>query len=65
MVTLFPPTCTSQKYSLYADRAGQLQQRGVARKEAMMLIAASGAIALDGEWLEAFWCDQCNSWSLD
>jgi hypothetical protein len=27
----------------------------------MMLIAASGAIALDGEWLEAFWCDQCNS----
>ncbi len=51
----------SQKYSLYADRAGQLQQRGVPRKEAMMLIAATGAIALDGEWLEAFWCDQCNS----
>ncbi len=51
----------SQKYSLYADRAGQLQQRGVARREAMMLIASQTAIALDGEWLEAFWCKQCNS----
>ncbi|MBF2066326.1 MAG: hypothetical protein IGS39_18190 [Calothrix sp. C42_A2020_038] len=51
----------SQKYSLYADTVGQLQQRGVRRKEAMMLMANSAAICLDGEWLEAFWCDQCQS----
>jgi hypothetical protein len=49
----------SQKYPLYADTPGQLQKRGVARKEAMMLVASQTAICLDGEWLEAFWCDQC------
>jgi hypothetical protein len=49
----------SQKYPLYADTPGQLQQRGVRRKEAMMLVASQTTVSLDGEWLEAFWCDQC------
>jgi hypothetical protein len=49
----------SQKYPLFADRAGQLQQRGVNRKNALMLVAHQTAVPLDGEWLEAFWCKEC------
>ncbi|WP_071191466.1 hypothetical protein [Trichormus sp. NMC-1] len=49
----------SQKYGLFAERAGQLQQRGMRRKQALMLVAAKTAVAIEGEWLEAFWCDNC------
>jgi hypothetical protein len=49
----------SQKYQLYADRAGQLQQRGINRLNAMMLIATQTTVPLEGEWVEAFWCEQC------
>ncbi len=49
----------SQKYSLFADRAGQLQQRGISRQKALMLVANQAAVSLAGEWLEAFWCPQC------
>ncbi len=49
----------SQKYALFADQAGQLQERGVGREEAQILIASKTAITLKGEWLEAFWCDLC------
>jgi hypothetical protein len=50
----------SQKYALFADSAGQLQQRGMGRQNAQKLIATKTAVALEGEWLEAFWCDDCN-----
>jgi hypothetical protein len=49
----------SQKYSLFADQAGQLQQRGVNRKNALLLMATQTAVPLTGEWLEAFWCEHC------
>ncbi|BAY97589.1 hypothetical protein NIES37_15310 [Tolypothrix tenuis PCC 7101] len=49
----------SQKYQLYATQAGQLQQRGISRRNALMLVANQGSVLIDGEWLEAFWCDQC------
>lgn len=49
----------SQKYQLFADRAGQLQQRGMSRRSALMLVANQTAVSLEGEWLEAFWCEQC------
>lgn len=49
----------SRKYPLFADRPGQLQQRGVSRKSALMLTANYNSVSLPGEWLEAFWCDQC------
>ncbi|MBR8834043.1 MAG: hypothetical protein DSM106950_08375 [Stigonema ocellatum SAG 48.90 = DSM 106950] len=51
----------SQKYSLFADRAGQLRERGMSRQNALMLVAAKTAVSLAGEWLEAFWCDQCQA----
>ncbi len=49
----------SPKCSLFADSAQQLQQRGVGRKPALILIATEGTISLKGEWLEAFWCEHC------
>ncbi|MCU0548142.1 MAG: hypothetical protein MUC48_02225 [Leptolyngbya sp. Prado105] len=54
----------SQKYPLYADRVEQLQKRGVGRRQAMSAIAAQPAVPLTGEWLESFWCDECqaSSW---
>jgi hypothetical protein len=49
----------SKKYHLYADRAGQLEQRGISRLKALTLIANHTTILLENEWLEAFWCDDC------
>ncbi|MBW4615379.1 MAG: hypothetical protein KME21_19300 [Desmonostoc vinosum HA7617-LM4] len=49
----------SQKYALYADQTEQLRQKGIARRNALILVATKTAVPLEGEWLEAFWCDQC------
>ncbi|WP_026087512.1 hypothetical protein ACF3DV_20095 [Chlorogloeopsis fritschii PCC 9212] len=49
----------SQKYPLFADRSGQLQQRWMGRQSALLLLASKTAVSLEGEWLEAFWCDRC------
>jgi hypothetical protein len=50
---------TSQKYQLFADQPGQLQQRGMSRRSALMLVASQTTVTIEGEWLEAFWCDYC------
>jgi hypothetical protein len=44
---------------LFADRPEQLQQRGLAKRDALMLVASLTAVPLEGEWLESFWCEQC------
>ncbi|WP_026103535.1 hypothetical protein [Pseudanabaena sp. PCC 6802] len=49
----------SQKYPLFADRPEQLQQRGMAKRDALMLVASRTAVPLKGEWVESFWCEQC------
>ncbi|MDB9526438.1 hypothetical protein PN498_10600 [Oscillatoria sp. CS-180] len=49
----------SQKHSLYADEAGQLQERGLSPKRSLLAIAHHNTVPLTGEWLEAFWCDHC------
>jgi hypothetical protein len=49
----------SQKYPMFADTADQLQSRGVSARSARLLMATRTTIALDGEWLEAFWCEYC------
>ncbi len=49
----------SQKYLLYADCTEHLQQRGVGKRSARMLIATQGAVTLNDEWLEKFWCSIC------
>ena len=49
----------SQKYQLFADQPGQLQQRGMSRRSALMLVASQTTVIINGEWLEALWCEQC------
>ncbi len=49
----------SQKHSLYTDQVKHLQQRGMGRRNALMMTAAQATVVLNNEWLEAFWCDQC------
>ncbi|MEL7352496.1 MAG: hypothetical protein AAF171_07710 [Cyanobacteria bacterium P01_A01_bin.116] len=49
----------SRKHYLYADKSEQLRERGMGRKLSVMVIANHTTVPLSGEWLEAFWCDQC------
>ncbi len=49
----------SQKYRLFDDRPGQLQARGINSLAAQMLIKSHTTIGVTGEWVEAFWCDEC------
>lgn len=49
----------SQKHYLYLDQAGQLQVRGMGKHTAMMALAVHGQVALCNEWLECFWCRDC------
>ena len=49
------------KHRLFAERAGQLQERGIGRKTALLLFATHTTVSLDGEWLEEFWCAHCQA----
>lgn len=50
----------SPKFPLYADTAGQLQVRGMGNKTSRLVMAAhSNAVPIPGEWIEAFWCIEC------
>lgn len=49
----------SQKHLIYADQPQQLQARGIGRKTALLLVQQRTTVALEGEWLEAFWCQFC------
>jgi hypothetical protein len=51
----------SQKHTLYASKPEHLQQRGMGRRLALTLVAGLGTVPLQGEWLEAFWCDHCQA----
>lgn len=54
----------SQKFSLYADQVEQLRHRGIGKLSATLLMANATTVSLPGEWLEAFWCEdcQCTTW---
>jgi hypothetical protein len=49
----------SKKYHLFDDQPGQLQARGVNTLAAHLLIKSHTTIGVTGEWVEAFWCDEC------
>jgi len=49
------------KHSLYADRSEDLQQRGISRRNSLLLVAGQKTVLLDGEWLEPFWCQECQA----
>jgi hypothetical protein len=49
----------SAKHMLFADKPEHLRQRGVNRRAALTLIQSRTAVPIPGEWLEAFWCNEC------
>jgi hypothetical protein len=49
----------SKKYRLFDDQPGQLQARGVSTLAAQILIKSHTTIGVTGEWVEAFWCEEC------
>ena len=50
---------TSRKYGLFADKPEHLQQRGMKRLSALTVIKSYTTVPLTGEWLEEFWCADC------
>ncbi|NJM98295.1 MAG: hypothetical protein HC800_15065 [Phormidesmis sp. RL_2_1] len=54
----------SQKHRLYADKEEHLQARGMGRRASVRVMANYTTVPLVGEWLEAFWCEECqaNEW---
>lgn len=51
----------SQKHGVFADCPEQLQERGVSRRTAVLLMANRTTVAQTSEWLEAFWCAECQA----
>ncbi len=51
----------SQKFPLYTETPEELQQRGMGRRTSIMVVATHRAVPLVGEWLEAFWCEDCQA----
>jgi len=49
----------SPKHPLYTESAAVLRSRGMSRRAALTLVASRTAVPLQGEWLEAFWWDEC------
>ena len=50
---------SSQKHPLYADKVEHLRARGHSYRNASMVVKTHGTVPLLGEWLEAFWCSEC------
>lgn len=48
----------SQKYPIYADRPEHLRAKGMTKKTAGLVLATHTAVRTD-EWIEAFWCPEC------
>lgn len=44
---------------MFADQVQQLRDRGMGKKSAMLAFTTRTTIPIEGEWLEAFWCDHC------
>jgi len=53
----------SQKYPLFADQVEQLEKRGMPRQNALRLVSSRTTVPLEGEWVEAFWCEHCQQTS--
>lgn len=49
----------SQKHRLYADKAEHLCDRGIEKRTARRIMASYTTVPLESEWLEAFWCEEC------
>ncbi|MEB3294323.1 MAG: hypothetical protein VKJ24_14285 [Synechococcales bacterium] len=51
----------SRKHTLFADQVSQLREAGLGRRNAQLLLMNQTTVSLSGEWLEAFWCPECQT----
>jgi hypothetical protein len=51
----------SKKYYVFADDPEQLRAKGMNRTAAQTLIRFHTTVSIAGEWIEAFWCDCCQT----
>jgi len=49
----------SQKHPIYADRPEHLQEKGMTKKTAGLVMLNRTAVRINEEWLEKFWCQEC------
>ena len=50
----------SQKYPIYADRPEHLREKGMTKKKATLVLASRTTVRVE-EWIEAFWCKECEA----
>ena len=53
----------SQKQRLFVNDVEQLRARGLSRKQSLLLLSQQTTVPLTEEWIEAFWCDDCQETS--
>ncbi len=51
----------SRKLRLFAIEEGQLSAKSKRKGSIQKVLASNGAQVIQGEWLEQFWCCECNS----
>jgi hypothetical protein len=49
----------SQKHAIFTRDIERLRQKGISKRSAQFLLAYQNTVVINGEWIEAFWCDQC------
>lgn len=50
----------SRKYPIFAENLGQLREGGISKRRAQLSLTVSQTVPLQHEWLESFWCNECN-----
>jgi hypothetical protein len=49
----------SQKHAIFTRDIDSLRKKGIGKRGAQLLLAYQNTVILNGEWLEAFWCEEC------
>lgn len=49
----------SQKHAIFTQDLNRLRQKGIGKRNAQLLLAYQNTVVINGEWIEAFWCQDC------
>ena len=55
----------SQKYSLFTNSTEPSQYIEASRQNTLMLVVSKTVVDEESEWLQAFWCDECQETTWD
>jgi hypothetical protein len=53
----------SQKHAIFTRDVDCLRKKGIGKRGAQLLLAYQNTVVLNGEWIEAFWCEECQKTS--